>query len=1045
MGDLAGNAQTAAQWIPAGHANVRPPDPAIDDDAVTGVLPPLDPDATRVPGMASGDAGETLLPPPPDSDATRYAPPPPTQRPATGARPSGTGRSASAVGRTLSGGAEGPLKSGQAFGARYHIIKVLGVGGMGAVYQAWDAELGVSVAVKVIRPEITADPDAAMDIERRFKRELLLARQVTHKNVVRIHDLGEIDGIKYITMAFINGADLATLLKKEQKLPVPRALHIARGIVAGLVTAHQEGVVHRDLKPANIMVGDEDEPTIMDFGIARTSGRPSKGAEVAVNVATTELRRAAAQLGGETMAGAIVGTVEYMAPEQAKGQEVDQRADVYAFGLILYDMLIGGRRSERAASAIAELQGRIEHAPPTPRSVDATIPVAVDEIITRCLEPDAAKRFQTTRELQEALDKLDENGKPLPIIRRLTKRGMAGAAVLVLALVAGTFYGAQWLFAPPKEHDPVLVVIADLQNDTNDPTFNHTLEPMLKRALESAGFISAYDRTEIRRAFSIDPPDTWDEAAARELAIKQGVGVVLAGAIAPQGNGYQLSLRASETVSGREIATTQQRASGKDQVLDVATQLVATIRTALGDETSESAQLFAMKSLSTASLDVVAHYAAAVEAQSRGRTEEALQSYQNAVKLDPNFGLGYQGLSAMSRNLGRLEDAEKYAKAAISHLDGMTERERFAVRGLYYAQTSDYEQCVKEYGELVAQFPVDAVAHSNRAFCFSKLRRMGEAVEELRQAVSILPRRVLFRGNLAVYSAYAGDFAGAEEAARSLEQPTDLTTVALAFAQLAQGQLAEAAKTYEQLGALSARGRSWALSGLADLAVYEGRFSDAVRSLEEAVAADIERKNNDRAARKLTSLAQIQLLRGQREPALAAAEKALEISKAVPIRFLAARVLVEGNQIARAQTLADGLANEITPEPRAYAKIISGEIALKKGNAGQAVTILNEANTIMDTWLGHLVLGRAYLEADSLLRADSELDLCIKRRGEALAILLDEEATYGLLPMVHYYQGRVREGLKTAGFAESYREYLKIRGNSTEDPLLSEVRRRAGN
>jgi tetratricopeptide (TPR) repeat protein len=590
-----------------------------------------------------------------------------------------------------------------------------------------------------------------------------------------------------------------------------------------------------------------------------------------------------------------------------------------------------------------------------------------------------------------------------------------------------------------------LVVIADLQNDTNDPTFNHTLEPMLKRALESAGFISAYDRTEIRRAFSIDPPDTWDEAAARELAIKQGVGVVLAGAIAPQGNGYQLSLRASETVSGREIATTQQRASGKDQVLDVATQLVATIRTALGDETSESAQLFAMKSLSTASLDVVAHYAAAVEAQSRGRTEEALQSYQNAVKLDPNFGLGYQGLSAMSRNLGRLEDAEKYAKAAISHLDGMTERERFAVRGLYYAQTSDYEQCVKEYGELVAQFPVDAVAHSNRAFCFSKLRRMGEAVEELRQAVSILPRRVLFRGNLAVYSAYAGDFAGAEEAARSLEQPTDLTTVALAFAQLAQGQLAEAAKTYEQLGALSARGRSWALSGLADLAVYEGRFSDAVRSLEEAVAADIERKNNDRAARKLTSLAQIQLLRGQREPALAAAEKALEISKAVPIRFLAARVLVEGNQIARAQTLADGLANEITPEPRAYAKIISGEIALKKGNAGQAVTILNEANTIMDTWLGHLVLGRAYLEADSLLRADSELDLCIKRRGEALAILLDEEATYGLLPMVHYYQGRVREGLKTAGFAESYREYLKIRGNSTEDPLLSEVRRRAGN
>ncbi len=245
---------------------------------------------------------------------------------------------------------------------------------MGAVYQAWDAELGVSVAVKVIRPEITADPDAALDIERRFKRELLLARQVTHKNVVRIHDLGEIDGIKYITMAYINGSDLATVLKNDVKLPVQRALHIARGIVSGLVTAHDAGVVHRDLKPANIMVGAEDEPTIMDFGIARSSGRGGPNPAAVGNIGATQLREAAAMLSGATMAGAIVGTVEYMAPEQAKGQEADQRADIYAFGLILYDMLIGGRRSERAASAIAELQGRIAKAPASPRTVDSGIP-----------------------------------------------------------------------------------------------------------------------------------------------------------------------------------------------------------------------------------------------------------------------------------------------------------------------------------------------------------------------------------------------------------------------------------------------------------------------------------------------------------------------------------------------------------------------------------------------------------------------------------------------------------------------------------------------
>src|SRR3954468_18615231 len=173
--------------------------------------------------------------------------------------------------------ARGPLSPGQAFGHRYHIIRALGVGGMGAVYQAWDAELGVTVAIKVIRPDVMADPAAAADIERRFKRELLLARQVTHKHVVRIHDLGDIDGVKYITMPYVQGADLATVLKQQGKLEVPRALMYVRQIVDGLVAAHEAGVVHRDLKPANVMIDVEDQALIMDFGIARSSANTGSG------------------------------------------------------------------------------------------------------------------------------------------------------------------------------------------------------------------------------------------------------------------------------------------------------------------------------------------------------------------------------------------------------------------------------------------------------------------------------------------------------------------------------------------------------------------------------------------------------------------------------------------------------------------------------------------------------------------------------------------------------------------------------------------------
>jgi len=192
-------------------------------------------------------------------------------------------------------GTSGLFAPGYAFGGRYRIIRLIGAGGMGAVYQAWDEELSVAVAIKIIRPEVLADARTSADLERRFKRELLLARQVTHKNVVRIHDLGEVEGIKYITMPFIPGSDLATILRKREKLPVSETLPLAKQIVAGLQAAHDAGVVHRDLKPANIMV-EEGRALIMDFGIARSTSE-----------------------GGGTMAGAVVGTLEYMAPEQAMG------------------------------------------------------------------------------------------------------------------------------------------------------------------------------------------------------------------------------------------------------------------------------------------------------------------------------------------------------------------------------------------------------------------------------------------------------------------------------------------------------------------------------------------------------------------------------------------------------------------------------------------------------------------------------------------------------------------------------------------------------
>jgi tetratricopeptide (TPR) repeat protein/predicted Ser/Thr protein kinase len=909
------------------------------------------------------------------------------------------------------------LRVGQSFGPRYHVIKLLGAGGMGAVYQTWDEELGVAVALKVIRTDPRRGQISA-EAEKRFKQELLLARQVTHKNVVRIHDLGEIDGIKYITMPYIQGDDLSTVLHREGKLPIARALRLMRQIAGGVAAAHEAGVVHRDLKPPNIMIGAEDLALIMDFGISASAN--------------------------EAASGAIVGTLEYMAPEQGTGAAVDGRADIYALGLILYEMLAGPRPtpSTTVRDRIDAMKQRTTEGLPSVRSLDESIPPALDSVVMRCLERDPAARYQTATELASALDRLDDEGQLIPIKRVVGMRLLSAVVVLALALLGGAWWYARTLI-PPAQHDPVSVVIADFQNGTGDPAFNGTLEPMVKLALEGASFVSAYDRSRIRTTFAVQPPEKLDAAAARQIAVKQGVGVVLSGVIGRRGNGYEISVNAIQTVTGKTIADVKDRAASKDQVLGTATKLVATVRKKLGDETSESAQLFAMRSLSASSLDVVSYYAAAIEAQTKNNFDDARQSFLRAVELDPKFGLGYQGLAVTSRNLNRPDDAEKYIKEALKYIDGMTERERFGTRGFYYRMIGDYQQCAKEYSLSLAKYPADSAAHNQRAVCLTKLRNMKEAMGEMQQSVQMLPNHVGYRTNLALISALAGEFRAAEAEVRKLPRADVRALQALAYSQMGRGLLKETADTYQKMSTMGAQGASSAASGLGDVAVYEGRFADAAGIFEQGAVADLAARNADRAAVKFTSAAFAQLMAGRKGLAIAAAEKAVKNSKSMPVRFLAARVFVESEAIDKAKPLAAALSAELPAEPQAHGKIIEGLIALKTGHARDAVKILIEANGLLDTWFGHFDLGRAYLAADAPTQADSEFDSCIARRGEALS-LMDEGPTYGYLPFVYYYQGRVRETMGTAKFADSYREYLQIRANSKDDPLLPDVRRRAG-
>ena len=932
----------------------------------------------------------------------------------------------------------GPLEIGQAFGRRYHIIRMLGVGGMGAVYQAWDAELGVAVALKVIRPEVMKDPHAAAEVERRFKRELLLARQVTHKNVVRIHDIGDIGGIRYITMTYVEGHDLASRLKSGDMPRVPEIIRMARGVVSGLVAAHAAGVVHRDLKPANIMVDGEGEAVIMDFGIAHSTGETQKRA--ADSVAQPQHWRGM-DYTAATMSGTIVGTIEYMAPEQARGEAIDQRVDVYAMGLILYDLILGKRRASHAKSAFEELDSRMVSPPPALKSLVPELPDALALLVSKCLEPDPANRFQTSAELEAALDRLDDEGVPHPIRRMVRLPLVAAMVALLLAGTAGTYWYQRSLIPPPA-HDPVSVLIADLDNGTGDPAFSRTLEPMLKIALEEAGFISAIDRTQVRARLGVPPPEMFDAKAANEIAVKQGVGVVLTGSVVPQGNGYEVAVKAYEAVTGKPITEGRRRANGRDQVLAAATSLATDIREALGDDTSDSARRFATDTLSTTSLDVVRNYSLAMEAMADGKFEEALARAEQARKADTNFGLAYVTMASASRNLDRIKDAEQYALEAVRHVDGMTERERYRARGLVYMATGDYQQCLKEFGDMLGRYAADVVAYNNLAFCQTQLRDMTGAVNSMKRAAEILPKRALYRLNLALYAAYSSDFAAAEKEAGTTRQLGNaLGLQPLAYAQVAQGRLADASQTYRLLAMVNPQGASIGNSGLADIPAYEGRFTEAIRLYSDGAAADEKQGSSERAAAKFAAIAFIQLQRGRKAAAAEAAHTALQGSQSVRTRLLAGRGLAQAGDTKGAQAVAAKLAAELPVDAQAAAKIIDGNVALENGRLPEAIRLLTESTELLNTWIGQFDLGRANLAASRFTQADSSFDRCLKRAGE---LFLDEEPSYAYLPAVYYYQGRAREAQKSAGFANSYLTYLKLRGNSTEDPLLAEVRKRAG-
>ena len=913
------------------------------------------------------------------------------------------------------------LPEGFEIGRRYRVVKLLGRGGMGAVYKCHDEELEREVALKIIRPEIASDTA----IIERFKREIQLSSRVTHKNVLRVYDLGEADGVRFLTMQFVEGEDLANLLRRTGPLPVTRLFHVFRQICEGLAAAHEEGVVHRDLKPQNVLLDGEDHVWLTDFGLAKSLG----------GSAMTEM-------------GAVMGTPSYMSPEQVRGQAVDKRSDIYSLGIVFYEMATG--RTPFGGGSMYEVLMRRLSTPPRPvTELNPAVPPYLRKVLERCLEVDPRSRFQSVGEILTDLDAAAFLTTVRYEVHR--RRRILAALGLALALALGAA-GVLWLAsrkpAPPRAVEQTRsILIADFENRTGDPVFDGTLETAFNIALEDASFITSYRRDAARKvAAQLQPGATGlPENVARLIAAREGVGVVTSGSVAADGSGYKVTVRAVDAMTGKPIVSAGARAEGKKEVLGAMAKLASKVRGALGDTKPESERLAAAETFTAGSLEAAHEYSVAQEAAFAGRWDDAAKGYQKAIDLDPNMGRAYAGLAAVYQNRGRPEEAKRTFEEALARLERMSDREKFRTRGLYYVTVRKPEKAVEELSNLVAQYPSDTNGIANLALAHFYRRDMAKALSVGRRFTEIYPKAVPQRNNVGLFAMYAGDFETAVKEQRTvleLNPKFHLAYVGLALSQLADGKPAEARETWAKLAALDTHGSSLAVMGLADMALAEGKPADAFPILEKGIADDLASKDADAAAAKLVALAEAQLALGKEKEAIASAEKAVSLVKGENISFPAARIFLAAGQPPRALAFAAELGKSLENDPRAYGRLIEAEAQLRSGNAAEAIRTIEAAKAIADTWMGRFLLGRAYVEAGAFTEADAELEKCFKRRGEATAVFLDEVPSWRLYAPVLYWRGRAQEGLKSPAAAESYKAFLALRPGAGGDPLVADARRR---
>lgn len=955
----------------------------------------------------------------------------------------------------------------------YKIRAKLGAGGMGEVFLAHDLTLDRPVALKILPAEVASDKQRM----RRFLQEAKTASALNQPNILTIFEIGETDSAYFIATEFIDGETLRQRMTHKRH-GVIETLEIAMQVASALASAHKASIIHRDIKPENIMVRHDDAVVkVLDFGLAKlTERQPVTGVDTSAPTHALV----------NTDPGVVMGTTQYMSPEQVRGREVDARTDIWSLGCVIYELVAGHPPFEEATTSDLVASILSEKDPPPLARYAREVPAELERIVSKALRKDREERYQLMKDLALDLKSLKQRLEFEADLERTTspeerkgglvaatanaatahtsnravatttasaeyvineiKRHKRGAALAVATFVIATAALYFYFNRAPALTEKDTILLADFVNTTGDPVFDGALKQALAVQLEQSPFLNIFPDQRVQETLRLmgrSPDERVTKDVAREICERQGIKALLTGSIASIGSRYVIGLEAINAHTGDVIAREQVEAESKEEVLSILGKATTKLRGELGESLRSIEKFDApIEQATTSSLEALKAYSLGVELNKRGKYLEMIPYFKRAVELDPNFAIAYARLSLGYYTSGQRLLAAKAAQKAFELRDRASEREKFYIASRYYSDaTGEVEKAIEVYELWMKTYPRGELPNTNLSARYREIGQFDKTIEQASEAIRRNPNISAAHLNLAVSLMRLNRFDEARESyERAVSLKLDYIWIHYGLYQLAfiRGDNAKMRQAIEWVGGKP--DEYFTLGWQAETAAFAGQARKAHEFSSRAADMAMRRDVKEVAADFIAVAAARDAVFGVCRQANEDTAKALAIARSNSSLRHVALALALCGEVGQAQSLADELAKQ---NPKAtlinavWMPSIRAAIETHRNNPAEAIQQLQApipyegAAFFWPTYLR----GQAHLRGRAGIEATVEFQKILEHRGW--------DPTSYLYPLAHLGLARAASLTgDTATSRQAYEDFFALWKDADPDiPVLREAKK----